>query len=155
MSDRKEIAVPMISRLLYFQYLYAVRFSRAWWFWLLVASLQNTEDVLTFLFGFTATAVWRRSNANSMPTITQKFKFSMIFHRWLCMNRDLMMISEEVFGTARVAQYILHGNFDDMYSSSEMVDYGCCLDNCGHHARYSGRKHLCGCRYLRERGERV
>jgi len=27
--------------------------------------------------------------------------------------------------------------------------------NWGHHTRYSGRKHLCGCLYLRERGERV
>ena len=27
--------------------------------------------------------------------------------------------------------------------------------NCGHHAQYSGRKYLCGCLYLRERGERV
>ena len=27
--------------------------------------------------------------------------------------------------------------------------------NLGHHTRYSGRKHLCDCLYLRERGERV
>jgi len=27
--------------------------------------------------------------------------------------------------------------------------------NWGHHTRYSGRKHLCNCLHLRERGERV
>ena len=46
-SDRKEIAIPMISRLLCFQYpkFYAVRLSQFSRAWSLVASLQNTKDV--------------------------------------------------------------------------------------------------------------
>ena len=61
--------------------------------------------------------------------MTQKFKvLSQMTETWLHMSCDLVMInSERVSGTTRVAQYILHSNFYDMYSSSEMVYYGCCL----------------------------
>ena len=65
------------------------------------------------------------------PTITQKLQVSMIFHDWLRHDHAWVVTPwkyncEKVSGTVRVAQYILHSNFYDIYSSSEMVDYGCC-----------------------------
>jgi len=56
----------------------------------------------------------------------------MIFHDWLRHYHAWVVTPwkyncEKVSWTARVAQYILHSNFYDIYSSSEMVDYGCCL----------------------------
>jgi len=59
-------------------------------------------------------------NANAM---TQKFKvLSQMIETWLWVVTSWWYHSERVSGTARVAQFILHSNFYDMYSSSEMVN---------------------------------
>ena len=75
--------------------------------------------------------VWLHGDS-SMETIKRKCydpKVSMIFHRWhdYAWVVTLWYKSEKVSGTARVAQYILHSNFYDRYSSSGVVNYGCCL----------------------------
>ena len=76
-------------------------------------------------------ASWRQQYGDDrMQTLWLKF-----FHRWLrhgCawVVTSLWYHSERVSGTARVAQFILHGNFYDMYSSSEMVYYRCCWPYC-------------------------
>ena len=61
-----------------------------------------------------------------LDAMTQKFKVSMIFHRWLTHGYAWVVTSwwyhpEKVSGTARVARYILYSNFYDMYSSSEIM----------------------------------
>ena len=76
-------------------------------------------------------ASWRQQYGDDrMQTLWLKF-----FHRWLrhgCawVVTSLWYHSERVSGTARVAQFILHSNFYDMYSSSEMVYYRCCWPYC-------------------------
>jgi len=78
------------------------------------------SDVLTFLFGFTATAVWRRSNTNAM---TQKFDdLSQMTETWLRVSCNLVM--RGFLGLQ--GQHNLSCIATFMYSSSEMVYYGCC-----------------------------